>query len=147
MGQATLSGPVRAGTVREGATPNVGNVTLSQTGLINQNSTTTVDLTFYVPDGSRIVDIIVDVLTAYNSVTSATLTMGTASVGVQYASGVDVKTATGRIRPTFTATQLTNMASTPLTSSSTPPAIVASVAVVGATSTGQVRVTLVYVQN
>lgn len=143
MAQTSFTGPLASGTREAGTSlgPNIGLATLSQTGTIAQNSTNTVDLTFYLPAGAQIVDILFDVTTAYDSVTSATGTVGTASAGTQYASGVNCKTA-GRTRPTFTAAQLAAMADV-----STNRTVVASIAVVGATAAGNVRVTLVYVQK
>ena len=107
-----------------------------------QNSTSVVDATFYLPAGAQILNILVDVLTAFDSVTSATLSAGTASGGTQYASGVNVKAATGRITPTFTATQLTNMISV-----GTNTALVVSITPVGATTAGSVQVSVTYVQK
>lgn len=142
MANSTFSGPVRSGTVREGASANVGLCVLSQTGSIAQNSTNVVDLTFTLPANAQILNFFFDVTTAFNSATSATLSAGTASGGTQYASGVDVKTAAGRIAPTFTGTQLTNMANITTNTS-----VVVSVTPVGATSAGAVTATIVYVQK
>ena len=142
MANSTFSGPVRSGTVREGASANVGLCVLSQTGSIAQNSTNVVDLTFTLPANAQILNFFFDVTTAFNSATSATLSAGTASGGTQYASGVDVKTAAGRIAPTLTGTQLTNMANITTNTS-----VVVSVTPVGATSAGAVTATIVYVQK
>ena len=142
MANSTLSGPVRSGTVREGASANVGLCVLSQTGSIAQNSTNVVDLTFTLPANAQILNFFFDVTTAFNSATSATLSAGTASGGTQYASGVDVKAAAGRIAPTLTGTQLTNMANITTNTS-----VVVSVTPVGATSAGAVTATIVYVQK
>ena len=142
MANTTFSGPVRSGTTREGATANLGLCVLSQTTLMTQNSTSVVDATFYLPANAQILSFNFDVLTAFNSATSATLSAGTASGGTQYASGVDVKTAAGRIAPTLTATQLTNMSD--VTTNTT---LVVSITPVGATSAGSVRVTVIYVQK
>lgn len=145
MARTTFSGPIASGTnrypgVTDGAV-NVGLVALSQTGTITQNSTTTVDLTFTVPAGAQLVDFLVDVLTAYDSVTSATATGGTASTGTQYFGAVNAKTP-ARVRPTYTAAQLLAMSNVTTNTS-----VVVSIAVVGATTAGLVRVTLQYVQN
>jgi hypothetical protein len=70
-----------------------------------------------------------------------TLTVGTAAAGTQYAGSVDAKTA-GRVRPTFSAAQLAAMDDIDTNTS-----VVATITPVGATSAGQVRVTLVYVQT
>lgn len=142
MANSTFSGPVRSGTVREGASANVGLCVLSQTGSIAQNSTNVVDLTFTLPANAQILNFFFDVTTAFNSATSATLSAGTASGGTQYASGVDVKAAAGRIAPTLTGTQLTNMANITTNTS-----VVVSVTPVGATSAGAVTATIVYVQK
>lgn len=144
MARTTWSGPLASGDKEAGISggPNIGLVVLSQTALLDKNSTTAVSNTFYLPANAQIVDIIVDVLTAFNSATSAVLTVGTAAAGTQYASGVDVKTAAGRIRPTFTAAQLAALDDIGSTAS-----VVATITPTGATSAGQVRVTLVYVQT
>lgn len=142
MGASTFSGPLLAGTVREGAGQNTGYVVLSQTGTITQNSTSAVSTTFTLPENAQILAIHVDVTTAFNSATSATLSVGTAAAGTQYASSVDVKTAAGRIVPTYSGTQLGNMASIGSNTS-----VVATVTPSGATSAGAVRVTLVYAQK
>lgn len=142
MANTTFSGPVRSGTTREGATANLGLCVLSQTALMTQNSTNVVDATFYLPASAQILSFNFDVLTAFNSATSATLSAGTASGGTQYASGVDVKTAAGRIAPTLTAAQLTNMSD--VTTNTT---LVVSITPVGATSAGSVRATIIYVQK
>jgi hypothetical protein len=142
MSFSTFSGPVRSGTTREGATANLGLCVLSQTALMTQNSTNVVDATFYLPANAQILSFNFDVLTAFNSATSATLSVGTASGGSQYANSVDVKTATGRIAPTLTAAQLTNMSDITTNTS-----VIASITPVGATSAGSVRVTILYVQK
>lgn len=123
-----------------------GNVVLSQSKTLIQNSTTPVSATFKVPAiwggpevRVKIVDIIADVEVVFNSAVSATLTVGTAAAGTQYASGVDVKTAAIRIRPTFTAAQLTAMKSI-----TTIDDIIATITPSGATSTGTVTVTVLY---
>jgi hypothetical protein len=142
MARSTFSGPLRAGTLLEGsAAPNVGNVVLSQTVLINFDATLVQNATINLPANAQILTMFADVLTAYNSATSATLTVGTASAGTQYASGVNAKTA-GRAVPTFTAAQLAAMASIGTT---TP--VVATVTSVGQPTAGQVRLTVQYVQN
>lgn len=142
MGASTFGGPLRAGDIREGAAANVGNVILSQSQVITQNSTNAVSATFYLPTNAQIVDILPDVTTQFNSGTSAVLSVGTAAAGTQYVSGVDVKTAAGRIAKTLTGTQVTNMANIGANT-----AVVATVTPTGATSAGAVRVTVLYVQN
>jgi hypothetical protein len=143
MSQTTWSGPLASGDINAGKTggPNIGLAVLSQTVLINFDATLVQNGTVYLPYDSQIVDIVVDVLTAYNSATSATLTVGTASAGTTYASGVNAKTA-GRVRPTFTAAQLAAMDDI-----DTNGTVVATVTSVGQPTAGQVRVTYLYVQT
>lgn len=100
-----------------------------------------VDASLVLPANSQIVDIIPDTLTAWNSVTSATFTAGSAAGGSQYVSGVDVK-SDGREAPTFTAAQLAAMDDI-----GTNTTVHFRVAQVGNTSAGQLRATVLYVQT
>lgn len=150
MGTTTFSGPVRSGTLQRGQTngPNIGYAVLQQATSITQNSTNAVSSTLYIPAGARILNILVDVLTAFDSATSAVLSVGTAAGGTQYASGVDVKTATGRIAPTFTAAQLAAMDNVTVLGVAAPTTapVVVTVTPTGATTAGYVQVTIVYSQ-
>lgn len=143
MAQTTFSGPLASGDINAGRAggPNLGLAVLSQTVLINFNATLVQNGSINLPFGSQIVDIVVDVLTQYDSATSATLTVGTASAGTTYASGVNAKTGV-RVRPTFTAAQLASMANIGTTGT-----VVATVTSVGQPTVGQVRVTYLYVQT
>lgn len=151
MGATHLSGPLITGTLQTGDTngPNQGAVTLMQLTSITQNSTTAVSSTLYIPAGSIIVDVHVDVLTAFNSATSATLSVGLTAGGTEYVSGVNVKAATGRITPTFTAAQLAAMDGVTVLGVAAPTTapVVVTVTPVGATSAGYVFVTIFYVQQ
>lgn len=133
-----VSGP-RVDTNVSGALANQGLAILTQQVTLNQNGATAVSATVYVPKHSILIDIIVDTITAWNSATSDTLSVGTAAAGTQYASGIDTKTA-ARVRPTFTGAQLGAMADAS-------DAIVATVTPVGAASAGQTVVTYVYAQT
>jgi hypothetical protein len=151
MGATHFSGPVIAGDLQQGETngPNQGNVVLSQSTSITQNSTAAVSSTLYIPAGSDIIDFNVDVLTAFNSATSATLSVGTTAGGTQYVSGVNVKAATGRIAPTYTAAQLAAMDGVTVLGVAAPTTapVVVTVTPSGATSAGYVVVTMLYVQQ
>lgn len=150
MGATHFSGPVVSGDLQQGETygPNQGFAVLSQSTSITQNSTTAVSSTLYIPAGSRIVDFNIDVLTAYNSATSATLTIGTAAAGTQYVGSIDAKTA-GRAAITYSAAQLAAMNGVTVTgtAAATTPPVVVTVTPVGATSAGYVVVTVLYVQQ
>ena len=142
MSQTLFSGPLASGDKQAGVSggPNVGLVLLTQSVLIDFDNTLVQNGTVYLPLGSRIVNIFVDVLTAYNSATSATLTVGTSSAATTYVSGVNAKTA-ARTTPTFTTAQLTAMGSTALAP------VVTTITSVGQPTAGQVRVNIQYAQT
>jgi len=136
-----FQGAVKSGDGFSETATGVGTALFSQTALIDFDADLVQEATFVLLKGGQIVDIVVDVLTAYNSATSATsatLTVGTASAGSQYAGAVDAKTA-GRVRPTFSAAQLAAMDG--IGSNTTAYATVTSV---GQPTAGQVRVTVLY---
>jgi hypothetical protein len=143
MSQTTWSGPLASGDKNAGESggPNIGLAVLSQTVLINFDATLVQNATTYLPAQSQIVDIVVDGLTAYNSATSATLSVGTTSGGTEYVSGVNVKT-TGRKSNGYSAAQLAAMDGI-----GTNTTVVATVTSVGQPTAGQVRVTYLYVQT
>lgn len=136
-----VSGP-RSGATVSGVGPNQGLAILTQQVTLVQNGATAVSATVNVPKHSVMIDILVDITVAFDSATSDTLSVGTAAAGTTYASGVDVKAATGRIRPTFTAAQLAAMLDTGTTET-----VVATVTPVGAASNGTVTVTYIYAQT
>jgi len=127
----------RATTGQRLAPADTGNVA-SASVTLTQNSTTAVTGVIRMPPKSKIIDIIVDVTTAYNSGTSSTITAGTAAAGTQYAGSVDAKTA-GRVRPTFSAAQLAAMADVGANTS-----VFVTQTPVGATSAGVATVTVLY---
>ena len=105
MAFATFSGPVRSGTIKDGADRNTGIVVLSQswdsgdlTGAVVGNVDTKVGI---LPQGSQIIDIVVDQVVAATAGTT-TVSVGNASGGAQLAAGV-ATTAGGRFRGTATA--------------------------------------------
>jgi len=109
MGKSTYAGPIRAGTVKENAGANVGNVVLSQSydsGDLTGDEVGNFDVQLgTLPAGAQIVDIVVDQVVAATAGTT-TVSVGTASGGAQLMAGV-ATTAGGRFRGTATAaTQL-----------------------------------------
>ena len=150
MAATHFSGPVLSGDLQSGETngPNQGYVTLIQTTSITKNSTNAVSSTMYIPAGSQIIDFNVDVMTAFDSATSATLTIGTAAAGTQYVSGVNAKTA-GRASITYTAAQLAAMSGVSVlgVTAATSAPVVVTVTPTGATTTGYVEVTVIYAQQ
>jgi len=146
MAFSTFSGPLRAGTVREGSARNTGLVVLSQswdsgdlTGRVVGNTDT---LAFRLPQGAQINGIFVDQVVAATGGTT-TVSVGTASGGAQLKAGV-VTTAGGRFTGTTTAaTQLAWQTSTTADTS-----VWIRVAVGTATLTaGRLIVTVNYVQR
>jgi hypothetical protein len=109
MSFTTFSGPVRAGTVRTGASRNAGLVVLSQSydsGDLTGATQANYDVAAMIlPAGSQIVDITHDQVVAATTGTT-TVSVGTASGGAQLSAAV-ATTAGGRFRGTATAaTQL-----------------------------------------
>ena len=121
MSFSTFSGPLRAGTIREGAARNTGLVTLVQsydTGVVTAG-TGNVDVQMgIVPQGAQIVDITVDQVAVPGGSSTSTVSVGNATGGAQLMAAV-VTTAGGRFRGTATATtqlawQTSTTADTPL---------------------------------
>lgn len=140
MARTTFSGPLLTGTLKDDPGANLGSVILSQSVALGFDATLVQSATIIIPESCRIINIFVDVITAYDSATSATLSVGTVAAGTQYASGVNAKT-TARTTPTFTTTQLTNFRDTTTNTN-----VVATVTSVGQPTTGATFVTISYVQ-
>lgn len=105
MSFSTFSGPIRSGTIREGAADNTGLAVLAQsynsgdlTGAVVGNTDTAV---FILPAGAQILDIVVDQTVAATAGTT-TISVGNASGGAQLMAAV-ATTAGGRFRGTATA--------------------------------------------
>ena len=136
-----VTGPLRTGTGLDNTAAGGGEVVLSQTALITFDTTLVQNASFTLPAGAQIVDFYADVLTAYDSATSATLSAGTASGGTQYLSSVSVKTAARRSNG-FSAAQLAAMDDIGANTT-----LVATVTSVGQPTAGQLRFTVLYVQK
>jgi hypothetical protein len=146
MATTTFSGPIRSGTVRYGSGRNTGLAVLSQsynsgnlTGAVVGNTDTAV---FVIPQGSQIVDIVVDQIVAATAGTT-TISVGTASGGAQLMAAV-ATTAGGRFRGTATAATQAAWQ----TSTSADTTVYVRCAVGTATLTaGQYVLTIMYVQR
>lgn len=136
-----LTGPLELGTGLDNTGADTGYVVQSQTALIGFDATLVQNATFTLPAGAQIVDFYVDVLTAYDSATSATLSAGVTSGGTGYLSGINVKT-TGRKSNAFSAAQLAA-----IDDIGTSTSLVATVTSVGQPTAGSVRVTVLYAQK
>lgn len=152
MGRSTFSGPVLSGTVRDGQYRNVGNSVQVQTTAVVQAGAGTQNITLYVPATSQILRFTIDSYVAFDSVTTAALTIGTASAGTQYVSSTDMKAAAGRLTVTPTAAQLLAYSSTAVDATAsaaagTPmSAIVITLVATGTTTAGSARVSVEYAQ-
>lgn len=136
---STFHKPLRVwGEVKEGASADVGDVVLTQTKVIDVDADLIQEVVFDVPKNAQLIEFICDTLVAYDSATSATLSMGASSGDNDYFTSADVKT-TGRESPSFTGAQLIAMADVGENTK-----VYATVTSVGQPTTGQVRVTLIY---
>ena len=146
MSFATFSGPIRSGTVRDGAGRNTGLVTLAQTynsGNLTGAVVGSVDaLAFTLPQGARIIDITVDQIVAAGTGTT-TVSVGTASGGAQLMAAVD-SSAGGRFRGVATAA--TQLAWQTSTTADTPVFVRVAVGT-GTLTAGQFVVGITYVQR
>lgn len=139
-----FTGPLEVGTAPSTDTVDgKGPVILAQTVLINHvvesgGGNDNVDTTLTLPANAQIVNIFVDTLTAWNSATSAGLTIGTAAGGTELLGSSDVK-SNGRETTAPTAAQLAVWSDI-----STNTTVHIRVAQVGNTSAGQARVTVLY---
>ncbi len=79
MANTTFSGPVRAGTVREGTGANIGGVVLTQTDTFTYTDTGAFATSIILPASSQIIDQMVDVTTLWDSGTSDALEIGTSA--------------------------------------------------------------------
>src|SRR4029450_9946378 len=138
-----ISGPQQYAD-NNGNPPNVGLVELTQTLTLTQNGAVNVSGTFTIPEHCQITEFLIDNRVVWNSATSAGLTIGIAALGTEYMSSVNLLAAginaPSRIRvptvvagpPVPTAAQMLAMKDT-----GTNKSVVATVAVVGATTTGE----------
>lgn len=140
MGSTTFSGPIKAGTLRDAPGANIGTAVLVQTGTLSFDATLVQSLTFVLPANSMILDVYADPTTVFDSATSATLSIGTAAAGTQYAGSLDVKTA-ARKRMTLTAAIAASMKDIGTNTN-----VVFTVTSVGQPTAGVLNCTVVYKQ-
>lgn len=81
MGFSTHLGPQRLGTVKEGASRNCGVTIVSQSNTVAYTDTTAKNL-FIIPAGAQVINVIVDVVTAFTDTGTDLLAIGkTGSAG------------------------------------------------------------------
>jgi len=139
MGTTTFSGPVKAGTVREGASANTGSVLMAQSAVIDIIGATNTTTVATIPANSQIVDVILNVTTVSNDGGTATVQVGHAGDTDEYLPATNVK-ALATTRGTI-QTDGTDIG----TSDQTVNAIYT--AANGDGTTGAATVTILYIQN
>lgn len=92
MANVTFSGPIKSGTVREGASANTATVVTGYTATVGFGDTTA-KTGFIIPANSQIVGANVAVLTAFNDTTTNTIDVGTSTTSGLYLNDVSVATA------------------------------------------------------
>lgn len=142
---SSFSGPIRSGTVKEGASRNTGLVVLTQsydTGVVTAGVGNVDAQMGILPQGAQIVDITVDQVVVPGGSSTSTISVGNASGGAQLMAAV-VTTAGGRFRGTATAA--TQLAWQTSTTADTP--VFVRYAVGAAAGVGRAIVTVSYVQR
>ena len=91
MGTTTFSGPVKAGTVREGTGINTGSVLMAQSAVIDIIGATNTTAVGIIPANSQIVDVILNVTTASDDGSTATVKIGHAGDDDEYLPATNVK--------------------------------------------------------
>jgi uncharacterized membrane protein len=145
MSFSTFSGPIRSGTVREGAGENTGLVVLTQsydTGVVTAGAGNVDAQLGILPQGSQIVNILIDQVVVPGGTSTSTISVGSTSGGAELSAAV-VTTAGGRF--TGTATAATQLAWQTSTSADTNVFVRYAVGV--AAGVGRAIVTVVYVQR
>ena len=95
MGASTFSGPIKAGTVREGSGQNTGSPILVQTATWEQ-STTAASTGIIIPANSQIIDIAVYVTTACDG-GSQNLSVGTSATSTELFTALALGTSANTI--------------------------------------------------
>lgn len=109
MGTSTFSGPLQAGTVRQGAYTNTGSVVLAEALRIQAVAALTTDYgPLYIPANSTVTSITAFTGTAFTGAT-VNLSVGSTLGGAEYVAATDVKAA-GTVACAFVAGALGNLA-------------------------------------
>ena len=139
MATTTFSGPVKAGSIREGASSNLGFALMAQSAVIDIIGATATTAIGIIPANSQIVDVILNVTTVNNDGGTATVQVGHAGDTDEYLPATNVK-ALGTTRGTI-QTDGTDIG----TSDQTVNAVFT--AGTGNGATGAATVTVLYMQN
>ena len=102
MATTTFSGPIKAGTIRDGASANVGFVEMAQTAAWSQ-STTAASTGIIVPANSQITEITMYINTACNGA-SQNLSVGTSTTSTELFTALALTTGANVIKQGSTGT-------------------------------------------
>ena len=91
MGTTTFSGPVKAGTLKDGASANTGFVLMAQSAVIDIIGATNTTAVGIIPANSQIVDVILNVTTANDDGSTATVKIGHSGDDDEYHPATNVK--------------------------------------------------------
>ena len=91
MGTTTFSGPVKAGTIREGTGINTGFTLMAQSAVIDIIGATNTTAVGIIPANSQIVDVILNVTTVANDSGTATVQVGYTGDTDEYLPATNVK--------------------------------------------------------
>lgn len=101
MSTSTFSGPIQSGTVREGASANIGRPLLLQTYTIPSSAILTSPAAVTIarlPAGAKIIEFKVEVVTALVTATNCGLTLGVSGgSATQYQTSVNTGATVGRV--------------------------------------------------
>lgn len=102
MSFSTFSGPLRAGTVKEGSGENTGLVKLARTatvGFAAMTTSPTAQALFTLPAGTKIIRFVVEVVTAISggSVTNVGLTIGNSATANKFVTTFNTGTSVARV--------------------------------------------------
>jgi len=139
MATTTFSGPVKAGSIREGATANTGFVLMAQSAVIDIIGATATTAVGIIPANSQIVDVILNVTTVSNDGGTATVKIGHSGDDDEYLANTNVKSL-GTTRGTI-GTDGTDVGSSDQTVNAV------FTAANGDGTTGAATVTVLYIQN
>ena len=143
MGTTTFSGPIKAGTVREGASKNTGFALMAQSAKIvfAANGTTTTIAT--LPANSQIFLIAVDVTTAFDAGTTNTVDLGDGTTADKFADALALGSA-ARVLATSDVSQIPNLIDVGAADVN----VVATYNQTGSAATaGAATITVLYIQN
>ena len=139
MATTTFSGPVKAGSIREGATANTGFVLMAQSAVIDIIGATATTNVGIIPANSQIVDVVLNVTTVSNDGGTATVKVGHSGDDDEYLANTNVKSL-GTTRGTI-GTDGTDIGSSDQTVNAV------FTAANGDGTTGAATVTVLYIQN